>query len=202
VLGTTMFVYPPATGSETYEYGMVDHAFGDGWIWKGANGSFTVAAGATSVTATGMTLSPFGAIDMRLSLDSTALEPNTCAPAPCTPAAWDFAGGVKVKGSAWGWYEVPVASIGGGVYQFVLSDFAGLGKQLYHTGLTASGDAPQFVFVFYAADGITSKEYKVGAGGPPTTGVTADTKAPAGAWTAATVQKQASGDLNTYITVP
>jgi hypothetical protein len=203
VFGTTIFVYPPASGSTTYEYGMIDHAFGDGWIWKGSNGTFSVAAGATAaITASPLVLDTFGTTDVQLTLDTANLEPNTCSPTPCTPAAWDFAGGIKVKGSAWGWYEVSTTNVGG-VYSFTLSDFAGAGKLLYHTGLTKTGDQPQFVFVFYKADGTTSKEYKVGTGGPPTTGVTAGTKASGAAtWTPATVQKQTTGDLNTFITVP
>ncbi len=201
--GTTMFVYPPVTGTTTYEYGMVDHAFGDGWIWKGSNGTFTVAASASApITAAGLTLSPFGTTDMQVTLDTATLEPNTCSPTPCTPAAWDFAGGVKVKGSAWGWSEVVTTNVSG-VYTFTLSDFAGAGKPLYHTGLLNAGDVAQFVFVFYAADGTTSKEYKVGADGPPTTGVTAGLKASgAGTFTPVTVTKQPGGDKNTFITVP
>ncbi len=204
VLGTTVFVYPPAAGgnSITYTYGLIDHAFGDGWIWQGPNGSFTVAAGATApINATGLTLAPFGTTDVRLHLDTASLLPNTCTGTSCVPPPWDFAGGVKVKGSAWGWVEVATATVGT-VHTFTLSDVAGTTKQLYHTGLTKTGDTPAFVFVFYAADGTTSKEYKVGTGGPPTNGVTAEIKPAAGAWTAATVTKQATGDLNTMITVP
>jgi hypothetical protein len=174
VFGATMFVYPPSTGTTLYEYGMVDHAFGDGWIWKGSNGTFSVAAGATAaLKATPLTLDTFGTTDMQLHLDTANLD-TTCTPVPpattCTPLTWDFAGGVKVKGSAWGWYEVATTNVGG-VYSFTLSDFAGAGKQLYHTGLLGSCGTSQFVFVFYAADGKTNKEYKVG-GVPPTTGRT------------------------------
>jgi hypothetical protein len=204
ILGTTVFVYPPAAGgnSMTYSYGLIDHAFGDGWIWQGPNGSFTVAAGATApINATGLTLAPFGTTDLRLHLTASGIAPNTCTGTGCVPTPWDYSGGIKVKGSAWGWVEVATTNVGG-VYSFTLSDVAGAGKQLYHTGLTKTGDTPAFVFVFYAADGVTSKEYKIGTAGPPTAGVTAETKPAAGAWTAATVVKQATGDLNTYITVP
>jgi hypothetical protein len=206
ILGVTVFVYTP-TAAQTYSYGLIDHAFGDGWIWPAStNGSFTVNPGATTaVTATGATLAPFGTTDMQLQLDTANLQPNCVPVAPattCTPTTnWDFAGGIKVKGSAWGWYEVSTTNTGG-VYSFTLSDFAGAGKQLYHTGLTKAGDTPAFVFVFYAADGTTSKEYKVGSV-PPATGVTAGTKASgATVWTPATVVNQAAGDKNTYITVP
>ena len=107
-----------------------------------------------------------------------------------------------MKGSGWGWYEVATTA-SGGVYSFTLSAAAGAGNQLYHTGLLGSCASPQFVFVFYAADGTTSKEYKVGTGGPPTTGVTAATKlSGAATWTPATVVKQAAGDLNTYVVAP
>jgi hypothetical protein len=200
ILGTTVFVYPPASGNQTYSYGLIDHAFGDGWIWSGPNGSFTVAAGATApINATGATLPLFGQIDMRLALDTANLQPNTCSPTPCTPAAWDFSGGVKVKGSAWGWYEVaPVQS--GSIYTFTLSDYAGAGKQLYHTGLTKTGDTPAFVFTFYDAGGAM-KEYKVG-GVPPATGITAWTKSPGGIFATTPVLNQTSGDKNTYIAIP
>jgi len=203
ILGTTVFVYPPAAGgnSMTYSYGLIDHAFGDGWIWQGPNGSFTVAAGATApINATGMTLAPFGTTDLRLHIDSANLQPNTCTGTGCVPPAWDYTGGIKVKGSAWGWVEVATTNVGG-IYSFTLSDVAGATKQLYHTGLTKTGDTPQFVFVFYTTAGA-SKEYKVGTGGPPTTGVTAETKPSGGAWGTVPVTKQAAGDLNTYITVP
>jgi hypothetical protein len=200
IFGVTVFAYPPASGNEVYGYGLIDHTFGDGWIWKGSNGSFTIVSGATQpVTATGMTIDPWGTVDVELQLDTANLEPNTCSPTPCTPAAWDFTNGVKVKGSAWGWYEVALPS-SGSVYTFTMSNFVGLGNQLYHYGLTKQNDQPAFVFVFYAADG-SSKEYKVG-GVPPTTGVTAATKYPTGSWTAATVTNQPSGDKNTIITIP
>src|SRR5205807_5054183 len=53
IFGTVVFVTPPATGSDTYAYGLVDHSapYNDGWIWQGppgVNGSFTVPAGATA----------------------------------------------------------------------------------------------------------------------------------------------------------
>lgn len=187
--GVTVFVAPPATGSTTYSYGLVDHAFNDGWIWKGGNGSFVVNAGATAeITATGMTLDPFGTVDMRLTCDTTALDTQGGA------VTWDLST-VQVKGGPWAWNLINMADLGGGSYQFVLSDWVGAGKTYYHTGLLHSGDVPQFVFVF------SGVEYRDGAGLPTATGCTAETKSGAGAWTARTIGP-AGTDNNNSITVP
>jgi len=193
VLGATIFVHAPDTGTETWEYGLVDHSFGDGWIWLGANGSFQVAAGATApITAPGMTFAPFGTTDVALFLDTNNLATGT----------WDTST-VGVKGSGWAWNVInmrddgvaPDVAAADGIYAFVLSEHAGIGNTFYHTGLAASGEVVQFVFV------LGGTEYKVSSV-PPATGVSAETKLAAGSWTAATVANQATGDQNTYITAP
>jgi hypothetical protein len=201
ILGATVFVHPPATGTDAYGYGLIDHAFGDGWIWRGSNGGFNIAAGqTTAVTATGQTMLPFGTTDLMLTLNTNTLEPAT------TP--WDLTGRIQVKGSAWGWYDMAMVDDGthgdavaaDGIYTFVLSEYAGAGKQLYHTGLTATGDQPQFVFAF--GTGAAYREYKVSSI-PPTTGVAAASKASgATTWTSLTVENQAAGDRNTFVTIP
>lgn len=194
--GVTVFVTPPATGTATYEYGLVDHAFGDGWVWVGGNGQFLVNAGATSdITATGMTFPPFGTTDLRLVIDTNNLDPG---------GTWDTSK-VAVKGSAFAWYLTQMhddgllgdVTSGDGKYTFVLSNHVGAGKLLYHTGLTHSGDLPEFVFTI----GPTDKEYKIG-GACSTQGVTADYKPAGGSWTPLTVQVQTSGNFNTYVTIP
>jgi hypothetical protein len=183
--GITVFVTPPATGSDLYEYGLIDHAFGDGWIWVGTNGSFTIAAAATAaVNAPGLTLPKFGTTDMQITIDKTALAPGT----------WDTST-VKVKGSAWGWQEITLTP-SGNTYTFTLSNVVGAGKPLYHTGLLNSNDKPEFIFVFG-----TNTEYKDGAGNGLFTGVTAATKAStATTWSTATISLNAK--FNPSITVP
>ncbi len=193
IWGATVFVYPPATGTDTWEYGLVDNLYeifhGNGWMWKGANGTFTVAANATApVDALGMTIAKFGDVDFRLELDSANLAVK--AP-PFTTAT-----SVKVKSSIWGWGEYPLVSVGGGIYSLTLSQNFGPGTQFPHTGLLKSADKPEFVFVLDGA------EYKVSSV-PPTTGVKAFTKAAAAGslWVEQTVVNLVSNG-NTSITVP
>jgi hypothetical protein len=194
--GVTVFATPGAAAT-TYEYGLVDHAFGDGWIWVGNNGSFVVAAGATTpITATGLTIAPFGNIDLRFTLDTAALDTQGGT------VTWDTSV-VQVKGGAWAWNLINMyddgthgdATAGDGIYTFVLSDWVGAGKTYFHTGLLKSGDQPQFVFVF---NGV---EYRDGAGLPTATGAVAETMAPGGAWTARTVVPFGN-DNNNSIVVP
>lgn len=191
--GVTVFATPPATGNTVIEYGLIDHKFSDGWIWVGSNGSFTLASGGTTpITATGLTLAPHGSMDVRLIIDTAAMT------AGFTHSV------VKVKGSAWAWNEITLAddgtkgdaAAGDGKYTFVLSEYVGVGKPLSHSGLTKSGDKPEFVFVF---DGI---EYKDSNSAADPTGVTAATKASTAAtWTDAAIAILAT-NKNTYITVP
>lgn len=196
--GVTVFVTPPVTGTLTYEYGLIDHAFGDGWIWPGANGQFVIATGATAaVDALGVTLPAFGTIDLKLVIDTNALDAG---------GTWDTAK-VAVKGSAFAWSLTTLLDNGAlgddtaadHKYTFVLSNYVGAGKPLYHTGLLHSADKPEFVFTF----GATDKEYKVG-GAASATGVTAFYRqtSPLGAWTSVPVQVQTSGFFNTYVTIP
>lgn len=97
--GVTIFVTPPATGSDTYSYGLNDAnacttdpaiASCNGWSWLGDNGSFSVAAGATAdVNASGRTFAKFGTTDLQLKATKSGLL-STCqltAPATCTDDA-------------------------------------------------------------------------------------------------------------------
>lgn len=198
--GITVFMTPPATGATTIGYGLVDHAFGDGWIWLGPNGSFVVNAGATAaIAATGMTLAPFGNIDMRFICDATALDTQGGA------VTWDTSL-VQVKGGAWAWNLIRMyddgthgdATAADGKFTFVLSDWVGAGKQYFHTGLLKSGDQPQYVFTFGAGSGV---EYRDAGGLPTATGCTAETMPPGGAWSARTVVPFGN-DNNNSIVVP
>ena len=184
--GVTVFATPPATASDLYEYGLIDHAFGDGWIWVGANGSFTIAAGATAaVIATGLTLAKFGTTDLQITIDKTLLAAGT----------WDTSA-VKIKGSSWAWSLVTLNATGN-VYTFTLSNAVGVGKPLYHTGLLNSNDKPEFIFTF----GATDIEYKDASGNGLFTGVKAYTKAStATTWTEVPISLNAK--FNPSITVP
>jgi hypothetical protein len=193
IFGVVIFVTPPATGTQDYNYGLSDSVyqtkFGNGWVWPNANpGTFTVAAGATAdIKADGIALKKFGTTDLQLTIDGNNLV---------TSSTWDKSK-VTVKGSAWAWSEVTLTNDGTGKFVFTLSNVTGAGKQFPHTGLTNSGDKAQFVFVF------NNKEYKDAAGAPSPMGVSAAVKA-AGAtsWTPVAVANQPSGDKNTYVTIP
>lgn len=208
--GVTVFVTPPAAGTQAYEYGLIDQtyetAYGNGWIWPpGPNGTFTVAAGQTAdINAPGLVIPAFGTIDLRLTVDTGALDAGS---------VWDTTN-VGVKGSAWAWGTVNITSTASaGVYNFVLSAYTGAGKQFDHTGLLKSGQTPEFIFTFDAEDtGSTTTsccaagcgrtppcEYKV-SGVAATAGVTAETKPAGGAFAPRTIS--IAGNGNTYITVP
>ncbi len=207
--GVTVFVTPPAAGSLTLEYGLIDKQYetlyGNGWIWPpGPNGTVAIPAGATApITAPGLVIPAFGTKDMQLQIDTAALD----------GAVSGVGTTVSVKGGAWAWGLVDISSTkAGSVYTFTLSDHVGAGHQFNHTGLLKTGNAPEFIFTFDAmnigtttccASGCVSKspcEYKV-AGKAAATGVTAGTRTgTTGAWTPATVG--VAGDNNTFITVP
>ncbi len=189
--GTVVFVTPPASGTDTYEYGMIDQTyqlnFGNGWIWPaGPNGVFLVPSGATAdLQAAGMALMKFGAIDLQLTIDTNALSPS---------GIWDRSK-VSVKTSAWGWSELTLADDGTGRYTMTLSSAVGAGHTYPHTGLLSTGDKPEFVFVF------NGKEYKEPDGTASVAGVSAGTRAPgAGSFTPAVIE--ISKAKNTYVTIP
>jgi hypothetical protein len=193
--GVVVFVTPPATGTDAYEYGLIDRvyetSFGNGWIWVGANGTFNVAAGATAdVTATGLTLPAFGTKDMQLAVDVAAAMAATNGP-------WDNAK-ITVKGSATAWSEVTLCATAAtctGTKTFTLSDNVGAGKTFVHSGLLHTGDKPEFIFVF------NGKEFKDASGAAHVTGLTAGTRTgTTGAFTTATIALAANN--NPYTTVP
>ena len=196
IFGATVFVAPPAAGAATvnYEYGLIDHKYGDGWLWTGhtGNGKFPVAAGAiTDIDAEGHTFAKFGSTDIQMTLNKNNID---------TTSTWDTSS-VKIKGSAWGWNEITLTNDGTGKFVFTLSTVAGAGKQLSHTGLAATGDKPEFIFV------VGGKEYKDANSTALTTGVTAGTKAgTATTFSPATIQIKTDANAglskgNTYITI-
>ncbi|MBI5067723.1 MAG: hypothetical protein HZB56_05740 [Deltaproteobacteria bacterium] len=200
ILGVTVFIAPPATGSQVYEYGLRDATNPDpvngGWMWVGGNGQFSLAAGATAaVNATGLTFPAHGAIDMRLVINTAAIT--------VTNPPFDVST-VTVKGSGWGWSDKPCyddgthgdATSGDGIYTFTLSGGIDQLSPPY-PGLLATGQVAEFVFT------LGGVEYKVG-GDAQSSGVTAFTQSGAGAWTAATITSVAGGlgGTNTAITAP
>lgn len=193
IWGTSILFAVPSEDA-AFDYGAirgsVDGSDGQ-WIWQGTNGTFTVSAGQTTdVTATGLTIAAFGEIDLRLTIDTSSLAAEF--------SEFNPANGIAVKGSAWAWQEIGMVDDGtegdetaaDGIYTFVFSEHIGR-----HDGLLNSGDEPQFVFM------LGGVEYKVG-GAPSQTGVAAYTQAPNDDWVEQTIENQAAGDQNTYITVP
>lgn len=199
--GITVFVKPPATGSDTFNYGAEDVTT-NGWIWPGAtDGAFTVAAGATApINADGFALKAFGTTDLKLVINTNALATRPTLPDGGT-AGWDTTK-IAVKGSAWSWQEVELKDDGvapddtasDGNYTFILSGVVGAGKLLPHSGLLSTNDKPEFNFVLNGA------EYKATSGAGLDTGVTAFTKAAGGSFVAATIALNAKN--NTYVTIP
>lgn len=99
--GVTVFVVPPPTGTDTYEYGAIDTTNHDGWIWCGPNGAFTIGAGATAdVTAAGMVIPSYGTTDVKIILDTNALLNRHRSDGGV--GTWDTSK-VQIQGSGWGW---------------------------------------------------------------------------------------------------
>jgi hypothetical protein len=198
IWSVTVFITPPATGTAAYEYGLIDQVYetnyGNGWIWTGSNGTFNIAAGATAdVTATGITLPAFGTTDLQLIIDLANLS---------TAQTWDTSK-VEVKGTTTSWSAVQLldnatkgdATAGDGKFTFQLSSYVGAGNPFIHSGLTRSGDKPEWIFMF------NGKEYKDLSGNALITGITASTKASgAGSWSPQTITL--ATNKNTTITVP
>jgi hypothetical protein len=190
--GITVFATPPAAAMDTYEYGAIDSTLSDGWIWRGDNGKYVVAAGATApVNAASLVLPPFGTTDIKFVIDTNALD---------TTSSWN-ASKVGIKGSAWFWTPVELKDDGtkgddvanDKKFTFVLSAYTGSTGQFPHAGLGNSGDAPEFNFL------LNDVEYKDASKIALTTGVTAFVKPAGGSFTAATI---GINNKNTKITVP
>jgi hypothetical protein len=167
------------------QYGAQDE---NGWIWSGTNGELLVPANQTlPLTASGMSIPAAGTIDLKLTINTSALAPGV----PFTPG--DL---VRVKCSASNWFPSPTIGLGP-VYSMTLSNVVGPGTTYAHTGLLHSGDRVEFVFTF--GPDSNAVEYRVGSAASAV-GVTAQTKPPGGAWTAVTVTTAANTNL--VLTVP
>jgi len=203
IFGVTIFVYPLDSDTETFEYGLNDSTYSNGWLWPpGPNGIVVVAAGATGeIDAPDFALPAFGAVNLRLTIDTTNLDAGFTLPTEITK--------FQVKGSGWAWTDVEIFDDGlagddtaaDGIYTFVLSNYIGAGKPLAHTGLLASGATAEFVFDFVRATAPLYTEYKVGSAAA-SVGVAASTgpTGTGGPWAARTISVNASN--NTYITAP
>lgn len=200
-------VTPPATGTDTYEYGLIDASYvtkfgGDsGWLWVGSNGTFNVKStdGGNTITATGQALAAFGTNDLQIVIDTKNLATPPVVP-DAGSQAWDTSK-VSLKSSAWAWGVPTVTVDAQGKATFTLSENIGTGKQLNHTGLLKSGDKPEFVVVF------GTKEYKDGSGNCNKQGVTASVKPSGGSFAPVSVSLYdkngtPAGNGNTYVTVP
>jgi hypothetical protein len=197
VLGITVFVTPPASGTQTYSFGLHDPwyqtTFGNGWIWGlPSPGSFDVAAGATGQIDA--LASPYvitsGNNDFELVLDAGNLDNSQ---------AWSTST-VQVKGSALAWAPLTVTTTAPNLYTFRMSDFAGAAdKPFRHTGLLPSGAKPEFVWV------LNGVEYKDASTIAISTGVTAGYRVgTTGAFTPLTISTYNGGgeNGNTYVTIP
>lgn len=211
------YVKTPAAGEEAigFEYGAIKNSNANGddgaWIWSGANGTFTIAAGDTgTVNATKLTIAPFGDRDLRLTIDIAAVQ--TASIGGSTPFSdVDPSLGVGIKSGYWGWSPVRLmddgllgdAAAADGIFTFVLSENAGGDGTFKHTGLMNVGAQPEFVFMFgpFMPNG-EGREYKGGDGNQVRAeGVTAGTRTgETGAFTDTPITHAGNG--NTIVTVP
>lgn len=161
------------------------------WIWKGANGSIQVAAGAsTALTAEGLKLDPEGTVDLRLTLDTNNLGSGHVLDAGET---------ITVKGTFADWSNEQAfddgthgdATAGDKVFTYTLSANAIRRLKL------APGTVAEFVW------NIGSAEYKTSGNKCETTGVKAYTK---GASDASFVDRTSTitiaGNGNTSLPIP
>ena len=183
ILGVTVFVNPPATGSSTYSFGLQDAVYhsqwttiagagenADGWMWPpGPNGSFSVAAGATTtINAGSFTLKPGGTVDIQLVLDTNALPPRVLAdggtilPDGGTVPQWSAATKIQLKSNAWFWGTVTLVDDGSKYgdptgqdkkYTFRLSSV--VPSPFVHNAFLKSTDKVEFIFML---DGVEYKD--------------------------------------------
>ena len=188
IFGLTVFVTPPASGAgDTYAYGLQDGSIvtgavvtnANGWIWKGDNGSFTVAPGATAaIKADGLTLKKFGSTDVQFAVDTSKVT-----------GTYDTSV-MTIKSSGWGWSEVKIPAS----KSTAMSQFVGAGNAIGHAGLLNTGDKPEFIVVF------NGKEYRDTAGACNLAGVSVGTKSSGSTYAPATVSL--AGNKNCTFTVP
>ena len=155
-------VYFKADEDAVLDYGVLNEL--GFWMWEGTNGRIEIPAGSTKTyEAEGLTLKPFGTIDLKLIVDVTALNPEFGY-----VEEWG-APNVYLKGSLNMWTPVQILDMGpdinkgdevadDGVYTYVQG--LNLGK---HTGLLFDGQHAQFTFMFAKAEETyeTGVEYKL-----------------------------------------
>ncbi len=155
-------VYFKAEEETEFSYGVLNEL--GYWMWEGPNGLVSIPAGSTeSYTAQGLTLKPFGDIDLKLTVDVGKVNPSFSF-----IEEWD-AVNVYVKGSMNMWTPLQILDAGpdidkgddvagDGIYTFVQGK--NLGK---HTGLLLDGQHAQFTFVFGKPeeDIMSASEYKI-----------------------------------------
>ena len=191
-----------STEATIFEYGALNEF--DNWMWVGPNGKLEVPAGTSgTLAAAGLQLPKHGTIDVKLVLDTAALDP---AFAKWTIATHKF----YVKGTLNMWTPVQLlddgtkgdAAADDGILTYVQSE--NLGK---HDGLVRPGDVVQFIYVTTTGDLFPEdgQEYK-GASAAKSGGITAFVATGTdGAWQATPVvfRKDSKGKFdNTAIVVP
>ncbi len=172
--GITAFIAKPAEPL-TIQYGAQTCCGSTGgWVWPaGDNGAVEVTpTTAGPLTADGMTLTPEGDVDLRVTLNTATLGSGHTLATP-----------VKVKGTFTDWAEEQafddgthgdVAS-GDGIYTYTVS--ADAPRRL----LLTNGTTAEFIWM------LNTQEYKTSGGVGETTGLQAFTKDGAGSFTAQTV---------------
>jgi hypothetical protein len=162
----TTEVYVKAEEELTFDYGALNELLF--WMWEGPNGQFTVSQGSTdTIEAKGMTLRPFGHIDVKVTVDLATVHPT-----------FDYVNewsGVKVyvKGSMNMWTPIQILDAGpeinkgdevagDGLFTFVHG--LNLGA---HTGLLQQGQEAQFTVMFSKEEETweSAVEYKMLSGG-------------------------------------
>ncbi len=155
-------VYFLAKDDTEFSYGVLNEL--GFWMWEGPNGFIEIPAGsADTYVAQGLTLKPFGTIDVKLTVDIAKVNPSFSF-----IEEWE-ATNVYVKGSMNMWTPLQILDAGpdlnkgddvadDGIYTFVQG--RNLGK---HTGLLQDGQHAQFTFVFGKPDEdvAAAAEYKI-----------------------------------------
>ena len=202
-LFSTQVRYVAPTDADTeFDYGALNEF--DNWMWVGPNGKLSVPKGATgALAAKGLVLKPFGPRDLKLTLDTKALDPAFAKWSTATHKFW-------VKGTLNQWTAVQLlddgqkgdAAKGDGILTYVHKQ-----SLVKHTGGMLEGEEVQFVFLTTTGDAAPSAglEYK-GGKEAYSAGVSAWTDTgPAGAWapTPVVLAVDSKGKFkNTAVVVP
>ncbi len=208
VWGVTAFFDLAAANQDpqTIEYGAIRNSDPSGsygqWIWSRSfdgNGSFEVGSAddGQQVDATTLHLPAYGDVDVRISIDSAAVQAldRDDNGQPDFPT-WDPADGIRIKSSRWDWIEAPAtANLDNSQHTLVLSDL--VDADVLKTGLMESGTTLQFIVVLVVNDG--GLEYRDGPLGI-LEGVSAELSVAGGPWMPASLATLDSG--NAIVLVP